>query len=194
MEASVAEVMTRCPVSVRAETPFHTVAATLSARRIGAVPVVDDLGHPVGVVSEIDLLRAGRDLAGLTAADLMSGPVVTVGPSEPLTAAAGRLARAAVRRLFVVEDKRLMGVVTRGDLLRGYLRDDDEIREQVERELVERPPGRHAVVRASVSDGVVQLLGRVEYRSELGGIDWRVRAVPGVVEVRNRLSFLWDDG
>ena len=54
-------------------------------------------------------------------------------------------------------------------------------------------PGHHAVVRATVRDGVVLLLGRVEYRSALRAIEQCVREVPGVVEVRNRISYLWND-
>lgn len=197
VEQTVAAAMTRCPISVPVDAPFHGVAAILSGRRISAVPVVDEAGSPVGVVSEVDLMQAGlhpgRTLADLTAGEVMTSPVVTVAPGEDLTTAARRLADAGVRRLFVVEDGRLVGVLSRSDMLRGYLRDDDEVREQVERAVLELLPGQHTVVRASVRAGVVLLLGRVEYRSALRGVDALVREVPGVVEVRNRMSFLWND-
>lgn len=188
--STVAAAMTHRPVSVRPDTPFESIAAILSANRVSAVPVVDDTGRPVGVVSELDLIR-GRSLARPTARELMTVPVVTVPPDEPLDTAARRLSRARVRRLFVVEDGRLAGVLTRGDLLRGYLRDDDEIRGQVERAVRELLPG--AEVGVTVHDGVVLLLGRAEYRSALSGVDEVAGAVPGVVVVRNRITFRWDD-
>ncbi len=196
--ATVEALMTHRPVCVRADTPFHSIAAILTGGRISAVPVVDDGGVPVGVVSETDLIRArqhgGHNLDGATAGDLMSRPVVTVARDVPVRTAARRLAEAGIHRLFVVEDGRLVGVLSGRDLLRTYLRDDDEIREQVEREVLGLLPGHHATIRASVRGGVVLLVGRVEWRSALAGIDELVRAVPGVVDVCNRIGYQWDDG
>jgi CBS domain-containing protein len=195
---TVATVMTHRPVAVREDTPFHSVAALLSANRIGAVPVIDDSGAMVGVVSEMDLVRAGlhanRSLGDLVARELMSAPPATVGMADAVPGAARRLADPGVRRLFVVEDGRLTGVVSRRDLLRSYLRDDEDIRVQVELEVLAQLPGDHTVVRASVTDGVVLLVGRVEWRSALAGIDALVRVIPGVVEVRDRIGYQWDDG
>jgi CBS domain-containing protein len=195
---TVATVMTHHPVSVREDCPFHSVAALLSANRIGAVPVIDASGVLVGVVSEMDHIWAGlrtnRSLGDLVARDLMSAPPATVGMADSVPGAARRLADAGVRRLFVVEDGRLTGVLSRRDLLRSYLRDDEDIRVQVEREVLAMLPGDHTVVRASVADGVVLLVGRVEWRSALAGIDALVCAVPGVVEVRDRIGYQWDDG
>lgn len=184
---TVGDVMTRCPVSVRAGTPFATVAAVLSRNAIGAVPVVDGGGRLLGVVSEGDLI-GGRDGAGLTARELMSRPrTVTEDTSVP--AAARLLAEAGVRRLYVTDGPRLVGVVSRRDLLSTYLRDDDTIRADAEDVLPERAP-----VSVSVRDGVVLLLGRVEWRSTRTEVEERVRTVPGVVEVRNRLGYVFDDG
>jgi CBS domain-containing protein len=195
---TVATVMTPRPVAVREDTPFHSIAALLSGNRIGAVPVIDDSGAMVGVVSEMDLVRAGlctnRSFGDLVARELMSAPPAIVGMAESVPGAARRLADAGVRRLFVVENDRLTGVLSRRDLLRSYLRDDEDIRAQVEREVLALLPGDHTVVRASVTDGVVLLVGRVEWRSALVGIDALVCAVPGVVEVRDRIGYQWDDG
>jgi CBS domain-containing protein len=195
---TVATVMTRCPVTVSPHTPFHGIAALLSGSRIGAVPVTDDSGALVGVVSEMDLIRAGvrasSSLADLTARDVMNARPATTRAAEPLPAAARQLSSAGVRRLFVVEGGRLVGVLSRRDLLRSYLRADDDIREQVERDVLASLPREHTVVHAGVENGVVLLVGRVQWRSALAGIDTVVRAVPGVVEVRNRLGFQWDDG
>ena len=186
---TVGSVMTRCPVSVPAGAPFATVAAILSRRRISAVPVVDRGGKLIGVVSEADLI-GGRDGAGVTARELMTRTVHTVAADVTLPAATRRLAEAGVRRLFVTEDGRLVGVLSRRDLLSTYLRDDDVIRADVERELATLSDR----VNVSVQDGVVLLLGRVEWRSARVTIAERVRAVPGVVEVADRLGYVFDDG
>ena len=73
------------------------------------------------------------------------------------------------------------------------VRDDDDIRGEVERTVLALLPGDHTVVHASVCRGEVLLVGRVEWRSELAGIDALVRAVPGVVTVHNRNGYQWDD-
>jgi CBS domain-containing protein len=187
---TVADVMTRCPVSVRPDTPFRAVAAVLTGRRISAVPVVDDRGAPVGVVSESDLIEPrGR----LTARELMSSPVTTVGADESLTTAARRLTSAGVRRLFVVVDGRLAGVVARRDLLRNYLCADDVLRARVEEAVAPLAAGRGEFVNVTVEHGIVLLLGRVQWRREVGPVGAAAAEVPGVVEVRNRLGYFWDD-
>jgi CBS domain-containing protein len=193
-DATVSAVMTRCPISVPADAPLRTVTQVLAGSRVGAVPVVDRTGAPIGVVSEIDLIRAGldQDLDRRTARDVMTGPVVSVAADEPLPVAARRLTEAGVRRLFVVEDGRLTGVLSRRDLLAGYLRSDDEIHAGVERGVRALLSGRELVT-VEVRDGVVLLLGRVGWRSELGALGAAAAAVPGVVEVRNRVGYFWDD-
>ena len=188
---TVGSVMTRCPVSVPPDAPFATVAAILARGRIGAVPVVDRDGQLVGVVSEADLI-GGRDGAGVTARELMTGAVRTVPVDATVPAATRLLAGSGVRRLFVTEHGRLIGVLSRRDLLSTYVRDDDEIRADVEHVVARLPGGRP--VRVTVRDGVVLLLGRVEWRSTRAAVAGRARAVPGVVEVLDRLGYVFDDG
>lgn len=194
MTATVRDVMTRCPVSVPADAPFQTVAAVLSRNLISAVPVVDRHGLPVGVVSEADLIGATPERAGLTARDVMSSPVRTVVEDATLSTACRLLVDTGVRRLFVTEHGRLVGVLSRHDLLKSYLVDDDVIREHVQRALLAVLPDQRSPLTVSVEDGVVLLLGRVEWRSSRVVVDERVRAVPGVVEVLDRLGFVFDDG
>lgn len=185
--AVVADVMTRCPVSVPGDASLQTVAGVLSHHRISAVPVVDRRGRPVGVVSEADLIDAAE---ATTARELMTSPVRTVAEDVTLRAASRLLTRTGVRRLFVTERGRLTGVVSRRDLLTTLLRDDDAIRDEVERQV--RPLLDRAPFQVSVDDGVVLLLGRAEWRGTLAVADERVRAVPGVIEVRNRLDYVFD--
>lgn len=193
----VATVMTHCPISMPADAGFRSVAITLSGTALSALPVVDGTGWPVGVVSEVDLVRAVADgccVDELTAGELMSAPARTVPPDEPLLSAARQLTAARVRRLFVVDDGGLAGVLSRRDVLATYLRDDDDVRIQVEREVLARLPTSEPMVRVIVRDGVVRLIGQIESRSTLSEISALVSAVPGVVEVRNGITYLWDDG
>jgi predicted transcriptional regulator len=191
MTATVRDVMTRCPVSVPADAPFQTVAAVLSRNLISAVPVVDRHGLPVGVVSEADLIGAP---SGRTARDLMTSPVRTVAEDATLPTACRLLVDIGVRRLFVTEHGRLVGVVSRHDLLKSYLVDDEVIREQVRRALLAVLPDQRSPLTVSVDDGVVLLLGLVEWRSSRAVVDEQVRAVPGVVELLDRLGYVFDDG
>jgi len=144
----VGDVMTRDVVSVRPETPCRAVADLMIEHRVSGIPVVDYFGHVVGVVSETDLLprietarerprlgerrayrRDRRKAAGRTAAEVMTSPAVSVMPSLSVPVAARRMRVAGVKRL-PVEDAlgRLVGVVSRGDLLRAGATDDRDLR------------------------------------------------------------------
>lgn len=143
-EATVNSVMTDEVVTVGIDTPVEDIVRTLSEHRFGAVPVIDDLGLVAGVVSEADLVariefggpsavpptsRAAksrlRKAGGLVAWQVMTRPVVTVDRKDPVGLAARRLAESGVRRLFVLGDDELVGVVTRGDLLRLLARNEE---------------------------------------------------------------------
>jgi CBS domain-containing protein len=205
--------MTTRVVAVTPDTTFKELATTLIRERISAVPVVDDTGHPIGVVSEADIVakqefhggndetphgdRAGRDrwfrAKAQTAAELMTTPVRAVRADEPLSAAARILAAAHVRRLFVTGlDGRLVGVVSRRDLLRVYDQTEEDLREQVE-DMVEEVGVAPGAVDVRAADGVVTLDGLVERRSLVDMIVRLVGALPGVVGVRNNLRHGVDD-
>ncbi|GGZ20306.1 CBS domain-containing protein [Streptomyces poonensis] len=198
---TVGEVMTREVVQARRTTPFKEVVRLLDHHRISGLPVVDDDDKVLGVVSGTDLVRAQANRAGhspdraVTAADLMSSPAVTVHPEQSVPDAARLMERRGVERLPVVdEEDRLIGIATRRDLLRVFLRADDDIRRQVTEDVLAGalglPPG---AVRVSVRDGVVALDGRVELRSQVPEavhVVWRLEGVVGVV---NGLAFRVDD-
>lgn len=158
----------------------------------------------VGVVSEADLLpkeefrdsdpdrytqlRRLADLAkagAVTAEELMTTPALTVGSGETLAQAARTMARARVKRLPVVDAGGvLVGVVSRADLLKVFLRTDEEIAEEVRREVVAYLfPSPASAVRLDVRDGVVRLGGRVRDTSLVPVAARLVRAVEGVVSV-----------
>jgi CBS domain-containing protein len=180
------------------------------------VPVVDSLQRVLGVVSESDLLhkiefsdgsgerrvfegrrkRAARTkAAGDVARDLMSAPAVTAMPDTPIAVAARRMEEEQVTRLPVVDDLgRLAGIVTRGDLLRVFLRTDAEIRRDVVDEVLRKvlavEPG---TVRVEVHNGVVTIEGRVDRRSAAALAIRVSHAVPGVVDVVDKLDYHFDD-
>lgn len=215
-EPTVASVMTTKVITVTPETPFKDVVATLSGNGISAVPVVGPEGKLIGVVSEADLLpkqefhggadpvphgvarRRGRwfRALGQCAAELMTTPAVTIGPDASVTLTARRLAEHRVRRLFVVNAAgQLVGVVSRRDVLGTFLRADNEIRADIEEQVLGAPlgPSPESTVRVSVRDGVVTVDGEVERRSDTGLCVHLIRAVPGVVSVRSNLTYRTDD-
>ncbi|MEV7061699.1 CBS domain-containing protein [Streptomyces collinus] len=198
---TVGEVMTSDVVQACRTTPFKEVVRLLDHHRISGLPVVDDDDKVLGVVSGTDLVRAqanraGRDPArAVTAQDLMSAPAITVHPEQSVPDAARLMERRGVERLPVVdEEDRLIGIATRRDLLRVFLRTDDDIRRQVTEEVLAGglglPPD---AVRVSVRDGVVTLDGRVELRSQVPEAVHSVWRLEGVVGVVNGLTFLDDD-
>ncbi|MGW3355148.1 CBS domain-containing protein [Streptomyces bungoensis] len=206
----VSDVMTEPAVTVGRGTRFKEIARVMERHRVSALPVVESDGRVAGVVSEADLLpkeefrggarltrperiRRRADLArarAMTAGELMTAPAVTVRGDDTLARAARIMAVHHVKRLPVVgADDRLRGVVSRGDLLKVFLRPDEDIEEEVRRTVVSYlfPAFAHAV-RVSVRDGVVTLRGPVQDTSLIWVAERLVRAVEGVVGVESRLS------
>ncbi|MFE2810415.1 CBS domain-containing protein [Streptomyces nigra] len=200
----VRDVMTCDVAVVDRDAPFKTIVLTLRDRKVSALPVVDGAGRVLGIVSEADLLpkegfRDGapdgdtqvRRLSGLakagavTSGELMTRPALTVTADSTLAQAARIMARGRVKRLPVVDgDGRLEGVVSRVDLLKVFLRDDDAIAEEVRREVVAYLfPMPGSAVQVQVRDGVVRLRGRIKDASLVPAAAQLVRAVEGVVDV-----------
>ncbi|MFE1443513.1 CBS domain-containing protein [Streptomyces sp. NPDC058739] len=215
----VGEVMTREVVEAHRETPFKSVAQLLYRNRISGLPVVDGDDKVVGVISETDLIRCqaaraahgrarrtripplrrsarrGAALArATTAQDLMTSPAITVHPEQRVADAARMMERHGVERLPVVdEEDRLIGIATRRDLLRVFLRTDDEIRQEILDEVVNRAMGLPPHVVVSVRDGMATLEGRLERRSDIPLLLRLAYRVDGVVGVVNGLTFRIDD-
>jgi CBS-domain-containing membrane protein len=130
-------------------------------------------------------------VTGLTAADLMTRPAVTIGPDEPVSRAARLMYSKRVKRLPVIsDDGTLIGIVTRSDVLSVYRRPDAEIQREILEELIPGPLGRHAVqFGVTVKDGIVTLRGTLDTAVTRGDIVEAVRHMEGVVAVRDRLSY-----
>nr|MDT0660370.1 CBS domain-containing protein [Micromonospora sp. DSM 115978] len=212
----VSDVMTTDVAAVRAETPYREIVDLVTARKISAVPVVDADRRVLGVVSEADLLHkiellgqphqprvfAGRrrraaqtKAEAAVARDLMTTPAVTVWGHTALVTAARTMERQDVKRLPVIDDLgRLVGIVTRGDLLKVHLRPDAEIRADVVHEVLHKilaiEEGR---VEVTVDGGVVRLRGTLDRRSAAQLALKLAAQVSGVVEVLDELTYEFDD-
>ncbi|MFD5256348.1 CBS domain-containing protein [Streptomyces bobili] len=205
----VSDVMTHTVVAVGRDAQFKEIVELMGQWKVSALPVLEGEGRVIGVVSEADLLhkeefrdsdpdrftqlRRLDDLAkagGLTAADLMSAPAVTVHADATLAEAARIMAQRKVKRLPVVNEVGILeGVVSRADLLKVFLRSDEEITEEVRHEVVAHLfPAPVERIRVEVSEGVVTLTGRIRDASLVPVAARLVRAVEGVVDVECDLS------
>ncbi|MER7958078.1 CBS domain-containing protein [Streptomyces sp. NPDC096030] len=190
-QTKVGGLMTDEVVSAIGSSSFRDVAKLLAVHDISGVPVVDAEDRVLGVVSESDLL-ARREL---TADGLMTTPAITVHAEQTVADAARLMVRRGVERLPVVdEEERLVGIVTRRDLLRVFLRPDAEIRRRVREDVLADTmalPGD--AVDVHVLDGVVTLGGRLPRRSQVPMVLKLTEQVDGVVAVVDRLSARVDD-
>ena len=213
MTRTVADVMTRTVLVVPRSAPFKQIVRAMREYRVSAVPVTDTDGTIVGLVSEADLIlredpsvlephsfegrtrrEERRKAEAVVAGDLMTVPAVTVDARSGAGDAARLMHRHDVKRLPVVDPEgHIVGIVSRMDLLAEFLRDDDEIRTEVVRLLVDDLEVTPDAVLVQVDDGVVHVEGRIERRSMVSAIWAGVRAVPGVVGVDERLTWELDD-
>ncbi|WP_031003441.1 CBS domain-containing protein [Streptomyces sp. NRRL F-5727] len=187
----VGGLMTDDVVTALAGTPFREAAKLLAEHDISGLPVVDDDDHVVGVVSGSDLLARRAP----TVRGVMSAPAVTVHAEEAAADAARLMVRRGVERLPVVdEEERLVGIVTRRDLLRVFLRPDPEIRRRIREEiLADAMALPEDAVDVHVLDGVVTLVGRLRTRGQVVTLLRLAERVEGVVTVVDGLSARDDD-
>lgn len=196
---TVDEVMTRSPVTVTPDAPVKSVVAALTKHGVTAVPVVGADGRPLGIVSEADLmvkesLRSGP--GGETAAQVMSTPVFTARPEMAVPEAARVMERHHVKRLPVVDEEgRLVGIVSRTDLLSVFLRDDEAIGAEILHDDVFFGIlwADSTALHVDVDDGVVTLTGTLQRRSTIPVAVQLCEAVDGVVAVHERLAWVQDD-
>jgi CBS-domain-containing membrane protein len=212
----VRDVMTTEVVTAEPSTPFKEIAARLAQHRISAVPVVDAARRVLGIITEADLLlkqehpdpkadvsliwtrrrrRERAKAAAAVAGKLMTAPAATVAPTSTITEAARRMHTAGVKRLPVVDETgRLVGIVSRADLLKVFTRPDEAIRSQIISEVIVgdfmMDPSRLFI---EVDDGVVLLQGKAERSSLIPYLVRAVQHVEGVVRVEDQLSFEMND-
>src|ERR1700689_3503464 len=217
MQPTVKDVMTTSVIWVQKDSSFRDMARALREPRVTAFPVLDEDGKVIGVVSEADLLikealgsepqgmpgmitgilrhKEHEKARGTTASDVMTRPAVVVTPDDTVERAARLMYTRKVKRLPVVDaNGHLAGIVSRADVLAAFDRPDaeirTEIREQIIRDAFLIDPDAFGVI---VKDGVVTLAGRPEINDVGHQIVQRVRHVPGVAAVRDRLSYVHPD-
>lgn len=220
---NAADVMVTNVISVRSDTTVEKIAETLLTNRISAVPVLDAAGGLVGIVSEGDLIHrveadterhrswwlellTGREILAREfvkshsrkAADVMTRPVITVKPETPLSDLAYLLEKHRIKRVPVLVNGKLAGIVSRANLIQALVRRGDEIipdekvvdaalRAKVLAQLRSKPwwPDDINVI---VDDGTVELWGFVDSEAEKDAIRVAVEVTPGVRTVANNLS------
>lgn len=216
---TVRDVMTTTVLAVRRETPLKEVARLLVERRISGLPVIDDEGQVVGVVSEADLLvkEQGPDAVpcgtldrllgesgqarqlrakaeARTAGEAMTAPAITIDAAASVHRAAAQMIERRVNRLPVVDAGRLVEIVTRADLVRSFVRSDAQLEQTIREDVLLKAlwiaPDQVAV---DVVDGIATLRGRVDRRSTAAMVAHMVEIVPGVVGVSAEIAWSVDD-
>jgi CBS domain-containing protein len=223
MRMKVSEVMTRDVVVARPQTTVRDVAALMVQKRISGVPVVDGEGRLVGILSETDLLhraetgtekrhkwwlsalidddRLAREYAAAharRAEDIMTRQVVTVDPDADLAFVADLLDRRKLKRVPVVKDGRVVGIITRGDMVRALEMSQSALKAPLPRdtaELVQSINERmrrakwldSSLVSVSVKDGVAELTGLVASHDQRRALRVLVEDTPGVVRVDDNM-------
>jgi CBS domain-containing protein len=212
----VEDVMTRDVAAVGPGTSLKQVARELVRRRVSGMPVVDDHGRVVGVVSEADVLvkeRGDSDQGGAlarllhgvdhaqelkldarTAGEAMTSPAITIEGFWSVATAAQLMLDRAVNRLPVVQRGRLVGIVTRADLVRAFARSDDDVAQEIREQLAlqEALWLDSGVVEVRVDAGETTLAGEVRRRSEAEVLPRIVATVPGVIGVHSQLTWSED--
>lgn len=217
-----AEIMVKDVVTTGPEASVQELATLMLERRISGLPVVDGGGRLLGIVSEGDLIRRpeidtdrvklgwlrlllsdearARDFVkshGRKAREVMTQPAISVATDAPLAEVVRLMARHRIKRLPVVDKGRLVGLVTRTDLLRAVAArqavapadvKDEELRARIDVMLREEDWAASAVVYVQVEKGVAQLWGTVESQEQREALILAVRGVPGVKDVQPHLG------
>lgn len=218
------DLMTSDVITVRSGTGIKDVAQIMLSHRISAVPVTDDSGKLIGIVSEGDLLRRSetgterkrswwldmlaspeeraRDYIRSHAThvgDVMTAKPITVTPDTGIAEIAAILEGKRIKRVPVVENGEVVGIVSRADLLRGLATTkleqtvapgDDAIRQAVAKRLRDDAGVRDWLLNVTVSDGVVHLWGGVRSETERQAAHVAAETVPGVRQVDDHLSIV----
>jgi len=211
---TVSDVMTATVVAVREEADFKEMVTVMRSRRVSAFPVLDAADRVIGVVSEADLLlkealkeatpatpqglvksvwrlKDRSKAVGVTAAEVMTKPAVTIGQDAPIAEAAQRMQSHRVKRLPVVDENgRLRGIISRADVLSVFERPDSEIWDDVIKEVIVGEFGLDPeMFVVTVRSGVVTVTGSVDRRADALGLLGAIRHMEGVVALRDRLSY-----
>ncbi len=197
---NVVDLMTIDVIAVSAGTGLREAARLMFRNRVSGLPITDDNGTLIGIISEADFLRLeverqeGTRDQGDTVGDVMSRGVVTVRPNVEIYEAAKIMAVQEVKRLPVVDDDdRLLGVISRADIVSIFTRPDDVVEDEIREDLIRRvmfiDPDD---IQVSVGNGVVTLSGQVATRSEASMLEELTNRLDGVLGVQSELTWVED--
>jgi len=210
MNSAVSDVMTERVVALRKDADYKEIVSVMHRHRVSACPVLDHDDRVIGLVSEADLLykQADPDLpagqirlewrlgeeskaTAVTAAQLMTAPAVTIHAGAAVVDAARLMQDRRLRRLPVVgHDGRLVGIVSRTDVLSVYERPDPDIWDEVVRAIIKEEFGLEPdSFDVTVISGIVTLTGLMDGRETALSLLARIRHTEGVVGVRDRVSY-----
>jgi len=210
MGTTVRDVMTTRVVALREDADYKEIVTALRRYRVSACPVIDEANRVIGLVSEADLLfkETNADLpsgkvrlamrlgeqskaAAVTADQLMTAPAVAIDPGAPVAEAARVMQDKQIKRLPVVgADGRLVGILTRSDVLSVFERPDADIWDEIGKQVLDEEFGLGSdSFDLTVRSGIVTIGGLVERRETALDLLARVRHAEGVVSVRDRLSY-----
>lgn len=213
------DVMTRDVLTVVPETPVAAAARLMVDRRISGLPVVTTEGRLLGIVTEADLVarqkarprpvrgwraifadqdalaRDYRKAAGTTVGEIMSAPVVSVPTTCPVATVAATLDREHIRRVVVLDGGRLVGIVTRGDLVRLLARptippgprSDNELVDDMRKRLYEESWAGVQGFAVHADRGVLVLWGEAASEAQKSAIETMARSIPGTAGVVSHL-------
>lgn len=195
----VRDLMTTDVVAVAPSTTVRDAARMMFRYRVSGLPVVDPDDHLLGIITEGDFLameveRADTGQAAEFVEEVMSHSVLTVPPDLEIIEAARFMHTNDVKRVIVVEDDKMVGIISRFDVVAGFTRPDDLIEDEIREDLIRRvlfvDPETVDVV---VSNGVVTLFGKIGTRTEVRLMEELTRRLDGVVDVENKLQWRIDD-
>ncbi|MFI7445574.1 CBS domain-containing protein [Nonomuraea indica] len=210
MSIQVKDVMGRVAITVRENASFADIVTAMKRYAVGAVTVIDADRRPVGIVSEEDLLlkeilpaRHGapvfesrrrreehRKASGVTAAQLMTAPAITVTPGMPVRDAARLMRDQRIKQLPVIDPVtgRVSGTLHQRDVLRVFTRPAAELEAEINA-LLPDP----AAFWVEIDGGVVHIRGTVEWSSQVIDLTEAIRRIEGVVDVVTDLSYEKED-
>ncbi len=198
----VVDLMTTDVITVSRETGIRDAARLMFRNRVSGLPVTSPDGSLVGIITEADFLRLeverqeGSTDLGETVGDVMSDGVVTTGPDTEVYDAAKMMTFQDIKRLPVVdEDSRLLGIISRADIVSVFTRPDDVIEDEIREDLIRRvlfiDPDELDV---TVTNGVVTFVGEIGTRNEARLLAELATRLDGVLHVESNLVWRLDDG
>lgn len=195
----VRDLMTTDVVAVGPTTSTRDAARMMFRYRVSGLPVVDPDDHVLGIITEGDFLemelkRQDEGIAAPLVQDVMSHSVLSVSPDLEIMDAARYMHEHSVKRVLVIEEGKMVGIISRFDIVAAFTRPDDLIEDEIREDLIRRvlfvDP---ETVDVQVANGVVTFVGTIGTRTEARLVEELARRLDGVVGVENNLDWRIDD-